>query len=74
MIVTTHMHTGEESQTVACDGSGCDSVLDPGERWADDAPWSDAQAVRAAEARGWVVDVLEVGRDLCPACQDGRVA
>jgi hypothetical protein len=74
MIVTTHMHTGEESQTVACDTSGCGNVLDPGERWADDAPWNDAQALSAAESRGWTVDPLGVGRDLCPPCAEARAA
>lgn len=67
MLTTIHMHTGEESQTVSCDGDSPDCVgfLDPGERWVDDAPWNDAQALSAAESRGWWV----WGHHYCPACK-----
>jgi hypothetical protein len=65
------------SYTLACDGRlpGCDEILDPGDADAPMGGWpTEEAAIKAGLSRGWLVDVLEVGRDLCPACQDGRVA
>ena len=42
-----------DAHTVGCDA--CEVVLDPGERWAEPGPWTAAEALSAAERRGWVV-------------------
>ena len=55
-----------ESWLLACDV--CGDALDPGALDAPDGGWSTQRAAYdAADARGWQTDVLEVGRDLCPA-------
>ena len=65
LSVTTTDARGE-SFAIACDV--CGDALDPGELDAPDGGWSTQRAAYdAAESRSWTVDVLEVGRDLCPA-------
>jgi len=65
LSVTTTDARGE-SFAIACDV--CGDALDPGALDAPDGGWDTQRAAYdAAEARGWQTDVLEVGRDLCPA-------
>jgi len=66
MILLETRPTAAECWVIACDV--CGDALDPGELDAPDGGWSTQRgAYDAAEARGWQTDVLEVGRDLCPA-------
>ena len=71
MILLETRPTAAESWVMVCDV--CGDALDPGALDAPDGGWDTQRAAYdAADARGWQTDVLEVGRDLCPACQDGR--
>jgi len=66
MILLENRPYAAECWIIACDV--CGDALDPGELDAPDGGWSTQRAAYdAADARGWQTDVLEVGRDLCPA-------
>jgi hypothetical protein len=57
-----HTDATGDGHTVGCDL--CTDVLDPGELASLPGPWTEAEARREAERRGWLLDPF--GMDLCP--------